>query len=109
MSTAEALARHGHRVTFRPLSTEPGVKNPDVTMDGDIWEFKGPLGGGKNTINHQFARARRQSSRLVIDLRRSGLEDAQAIEQVRRRLAGEKKITHVIVIGKNGRVTYINR
>lgn len=109
LDTAATLAQHGHRIEFRPLSTRPGVKNPDAVMDGDIWEFKSPLGGGKNTINHQFARARQQSARLVLDLRRSALDDAEAISQARRRLAAEKKITHVIVIGKNGELTYLDR
>lgn len=109
LTTAHTLAQNGHHVEFRPLSNVPGVKNPDVTMDGKIWEFKAPLGSGKNTINHQFARARRQSSRLVIDLRRSGLNDALAIDQARRRLAAEKKILSVIVISKDGTLTYLER
>lgn len=109
LATAETLARHGHRVEFRPLSTVPGVKNPDAIMDGEVWEFKSPRGGGKNTVNHQFARARQQGNRLVLDLRRSDLADIDALEQARRRLAAEKKITHVIVISKDGTLTYLNR
>ncbi|UOQ58105.1 hypothetical protein MUN78_04465 [Leucobacter allii] len=109
LSTAARMQELGYNVSFRPLAHGHNVKNPDVVMDGVIWEFKAPLGGGKNTVDHQMARARKQSNRLVLDLRRSTLDDAHSIEQVRRRLSSERKLTHVIVIGHDGSVTFLER
>lgn len=109
LATADALARHGHRIQFRPISTVPGVKNPDVVMDGEIWEFKSPTGSGNNTISHQFSRARQQSDRLVIDLRRSGLDEGGAIREARRRLLNDSIIVSVIVIGRDGSPNYLTR
>ncbi len=109
LRTAETLARHGHVIEFRPLSNLPGVKNPDAVMDGEIWEFKSPTGAGKNTISHQFSRARQQSERLVIDLRRSGLDEVDAIREARRRLANDSRIVDVIVIGRDGVPNYLTR
>lgn len=83
----------------------PGVKNPDVEIDGEIWEFKAPRGASeKNTISDQFKKARKQASRLVIDLRRCGLSDEVAIEQIERRFRGQTRITRVIVISHDGTV-----
>lgn len=109
LRTAERMQELGYNVAFRPLAHGPNVKNPDVVMDGIIWEFKAPLGGGKNTVDHQMARARKQSNRLVLDLRRSTLDDALSIERARRKLASERKLTHVIVIGHDGSVTFLER
>ena len=107
LNTAATLAQHGHRIEFRPLSTRPGVKNPDAIMDGEIWEFKSPTGSGKNTISHQFSRARQQSARLVIDLRRSGLDEGAAVSEARRRLVNDSRIVDVIVIGRDGTPHYL--
>ncbi|RLP68361.1 hypothetical protein D9V30_10250 [Mycetocola reblochoni] len=108
-ATADVLARYGHDVEFRPLSFEPGVKNPDVLMDGEIWEFKAPLGSGKNTIAHQFSRAGRQSSRLVLDMSRSPIPDADALAEATRRLRSGPKVTELIFIGKDGVPIHVHR
>ena len=103
--TAQALADLGHTVRFRVVDHTPGVKNPDVEIDGEIWEFKAPRGASeKNTISDQFKKARKQASRLVIDLRRCGLSDGVAIEQIERRFRGQSRITRVIVISHDGTV-----
>ena len=103
--TAQALADLGHTVRFRVVNNTPGVKNPDVEIDGEIWEFKAPRGASeKNTISDQFKKARKQASRLVIDLRRCGLSDGVAIEQIERRFRGQSRITRVIVISHDGTV-----
>lgn len=109
VETARRLADHGHEIDFRPISTSRGVKNPDVTMDGDTWEFKSPTGSGKNTISHQFSRAGKQATNVVFDLSRCGLDDATAIEQIRRRFFGQRRITRIIVIDKTGKLTRLDR
>ena len=106
MLTAKTLADNGMHVRFRPLSHEPGVKNPDVDLDDGIWEFKAPKGSSeKNTISDQFKRAGKQAQRLVIDLRRCGLPDKIALAQIERRFNGQSKIIDLIVIDHNGAVT----
>lgn len=103
MTTAQTLAASGRQVMFRPLSHEEGVKNPDAEINGEIWEFKAPKGSSeKNTIYDQFKRARKQAERLVIDLRRCGLDDELALKQIKNRFTGQERIRHLIAIDHSG-------
>ena len=52
--TALRLAEEGVDVLFRIDSREKGVKNPDVEMNQQVWEFKAPTGQGKNTVDSQM-------------------------------------------------------
>ena len=102
--TALRLAEEGMDVLFRIDSREEGVKNPDVEMNQQIWEFKAPTGATDNTISDQFRRAGKQAQRLVLDLRRSGLDDELGLAQAGRRFAGKSMIVDLIVITKDARL-----
>lgn len=104
LATADRLAEAGMTVTMRPIDNTPGVKNPDAEIDGEVWEFKAPKGSGKNTISEQFKRAGHQAERLVLDLRRSGLDDEQAISESKRRFFGRQKLKSLIVIDHDGSI-----
>lgn len=110
MDTARLLADEGHEVTFLPIDNTPGTKNPDVLVDGHVWEMKSPLGSSeRNTIADQFKRAGRQADRLVLDLRRCGLDDEVSLRQAERRFMGQSRITGVIVIDHDGRTHHLGR
>ncbi|PWC05402.1 phage minor capsid protein [Agromyces badenianii] len=110
LATGERLAQVGIHAQWRVEDFTPGVKNPDVTIDGHAWDFKSPEGGGKNTISNQFSRAKEQGvRRLVIDLARSPLDATEALAEVRRRLAGGHWFTDVIVIDRAGTVTWLTK
>ena len=102
--TALRLAESGTDVLFRVDSHDVGAKNPDAEMNQQIWEFKAPTGATDNTISDQFKRAGKQAQRLVLDLRRSGLDDELGLAQAGRRFAGKSKITDLIVITKDARI-----
>lgn len=104
--TALRLAEEGVDVLFRIDSREEGVKNPDVEMNQQVWEFKAPTGEGKNTVDSQMKRAGKQAERLVLDLRRSELDDRQAIGDVRQGMQG-RHLTQVIVVDHAGNIVYI--
>lgn len=108
VETGRKLANAGHKVEFREIIHGTGIKNPDVIMDGKVWEIKSPKGASeKNTISDQFKRARKQSERLVIDLQRCGLSDDIARSQIERRFFGQIRIKELIIIDKNGLMTYL--
>jgi hypothetical protein len=109
LATAQRLAVVGFNVRFNTLSHEPGVKNPDVTIDDQIWELKSPQGAGKNTVARQFTRAAAQSDRLVIDTARSTLDDGAVLQEMRRRLVGSKNFTEVMHVAKNVTATRLTR
>ncbi|SDT22693.1 phage minor capsid protein [Microterricola viridarii] len=110
LATGDRLARAGINVQWRVEDFTPGVKNPDVTIAGHIWDFKSPEGGGKNTISNQFSRAKEQGvQRIVIDLARSPLDATAALAESRRRLAGGDWFTEVIFIDQAGTVTWLTK
>ena len=104
--TALRLAEEGMDVLFRIDSREEGVKNPDVEMNQQVWEFKAPTGEGKNTVDSQMKRAGKQAERLVLDLRRSELDDKKSIRDVRQGMQG-RHLTQVIVIDHAGNIAHI--
>lgn len=104
--TALRLAEEGMDVLFRIDSREEGVKNPDVEMNQQVWEFKAPTGQGKNTVDSQMKRAGKQAERLVLDLRRSELDDKESIGDVRQGMQG-RHLTQVIVIDHAGNIVHI--
>lgn len=104
--TALRLAEEGVDVLFRIDSREEGVKNPDVEMNQQVWEFKAPTGQGKNTVDSQMKRAGKQTERLVLDLRRSELDDKKSIRDVRQGMQG-RHLTQVIVVDHAGNIVHI--
>lgn len=104
--TALRLAEEGMDVLFRIDSREEGVKNPDVEMNQQVWEFKAPTGEGKNTVDSQMKRAGKQAERLVLDLRRSELDDKKSIGDVRQGMQG-RHLTQVIVVDHAGNIVHI--
>ena len=104
--TALRLAETGLDVLFRIDSRDEGAKNPDAEMNQQVWEFKAPTGQGKNTIDSQMRRAGKQAERLVLDLRRSKLDDRESIGEIRQSMQG-RHLTHVIVIDHAGNIVRI--
>lgn len=104
--TALRLAETGLDVLFRIDSRDAGAKNPDAEMNQQVWEFKAPTGQGKNTIDSQMKRAGKQAERLVLDLRRSKLDDRESIGEIRRSMQG-RHLTQVIVIDHAGNIVHI--
>jgi hypothetical protein len=105
--TRDRLLAHGYNVTPLQTSNIAGIRMPDVLLsraDLDLsdWDFKAPTGAGKRTIANQFKEARKQSSRMVLDLHRSPFEFAYVVEEASRRLYLDDVITHVLVISKDG-------
>ena len=104
--TALRLAETGMDVLFRIDSHDTSAKNPDAEMNQQVWEFKAPTGQGKNTVDSQMKRAGKQAERLVLDLRRSKLDDEESIREIRRSMQG-RHLTQVIVIDHAGNIVRI--
>lgn len=104
--TALRLAETGMDVLFRIDSRDTSAKNPDAEMNQQVWEFKAPKGQGKNTVDSQMKRAGKQAERLVLDLRRSKLDDKESIRYIRRSMQG-RHLTQVIVIDHAGNIVHI--
>ncbi len=81
MSAAVLLAYHFRSdvVFLRPERK----KTPDIDVKGTKWEIKSPKGGSKKTIENNLRQARKQSNRIVIDLRRGKLHQIRAMARIR--------------------------
>ena len=103
--TAARLARLHHDVRFQP--TTRLMKNPDVLLDGIVWELKTPDGKSqKHTIRNIFRKAKSQTVRLCIDLVRIGLPEAVALAQIKRKFNHQSVIQEIMVLGASGHVVY---
>ena len=86
--TAITLGDKGRKVIFKPTKDEEEEKSCDVY---DITngkkkpiEFKCPIGGGKQTIYHQFEEGAGQSENLIIDISNSSLDVEDSYNKCKR-------------------------
>jgi len=88
-------------VFLRPMP----LKSPDLKVKNEIWELKSPMGDGKNTIHNNVKGARKQSTNIVIDLRRCKMNRNKAFARIRNVYRKRKrKIGKYLIIDKSGKV-----
>ena len=77
------------------------IKTPDAVIDGVLWEFKSPIGNSKkSTIQAQF-RGLKQSRNIVIDSRRTKLDDEIIIQRIKQEMTEHRKVGNVLLITKS--------
>ena len=81
---------------------------PDLDIKGVLWELKSPLGNGKNTIKNNLHNARKQSTNVIIDLRRIKMHQSKALSNINHYFTSHKsQIRHLIIIEKSEEVLEI--
>ncbi len=102
IQTALFLRKAGKKVTFLAPKNQPGIKTPDIAMDGVNWEIKSPVSAGARSIEHAFRSAIKQSENVLFDLRRSKANDQANLAKIKYvyRLVRGKKVRAVLVISK---------
>jgi len=103
------LARHYQTIVefLKPIKGYR-IKTADIVMVGLIWEFKSPKGNSKkHTIKDQFNRAKGKKRHLVIDGRRTKLEDDLIKERILFELKTHKSVQKLIFVTKSGEVVEI--
>lgn len=110
IQTALFLRKSGKKVTFLAPKNQPGVKTPDIVMDGAYWEIKSPVSAGSRSIEHAFRSALKQSESVLFDLRRSKASDQVNMAKIKYvfKLVKGKKVKSVLVITKEQRLIDIN-
>lgn len=99
--TVDFLAIHlGYDVTFLAPDRRKNAKTPDIEMNGLHWEIKSPTGNSSRTIENNLRAAVRQSSNIVLDLRRlDGRVPTQRwLNEAERQFALTKTMKRLIVI-----------
>ena len=80
------------------------TKTPDAVIMGVLWEFKSPIGNSKkSTIQAQF-NGLKQSRNLVIDGRRTKLDDALIQRQIQREIAEHKRVGRILFVTKSAEI-----
>lgn len=90
----------GFDIELIPAVADYGIKQPDFTMNGFSWEMKSPVNNGNRTIEHTVRSASKQSENIIIDLRRSKMDDDKAIAQIKFHTLRRTNIKKLIVITK---------
>jgi len=98
---ADFLAvKTGNDIKFLLPERRKGVKTPDIEMAGLCWEIKSPIGKSSRTIENNLRIAIKQSSNIVIDLRRMDgrIPTTKLLKEIERRFNDAKSIKRLIVI-----------
>ena len=97
-ATVKLLLESGRNIELIPASQVKGMRTPDVSIDGVLWEIKSPTGNGKHTIKHTLQNATHQANNVIVDLRRCRLPQNQAVKELEQRFGLSKRIRHMKII-----------
>lgn len=107
LSAAELLA--GYFKTDVEFVLRSNHKTPDFLIDGMEWELKSPTGDGKYNIQHQIKSAAKQSSNVVIDVRRSKMHMTKIRSEVQKQFEFTKPIKRLLLIDKTMLVVELSK
>lgn len=93
--------KEGHNVTLIPPLEIKGMDNPDIEINGTIWEIKSPTGDGKYTMKHTLENAKHQSRYVIVDLRRCKMLESKAIKELEHHFQLSKRLKGMIIISKS--------
>jgi hypothetical protein len=109
LETASFFTSFGKDVEFLIPNRSKHAKTPDVKMDGILWEIKCPKSAGKQTIEHSFKKALRQSENIIFDLRRSKMPDKKCISKLVRQFELIRGIKQLLIITKSGNLKTLDK
>ncbi len=101
LDVAQILARHYKCVVefLQPIASYK-TKTPDIVMNGVMWEIKSPTGNSKkSTLESQF-NGLKQSRNLIIDARRTKLDDTFVQAQIEKEISKHAKVGKILCILK---------
>jgi hypothetical protein len=96
------VARH-FKTTVEFLQPIDGymVKTPDFVMNGKLFEIKSPKGNSKkHTIKDQFNRAKGKKRHMIIDARRTNLDDDFIMGRIAFELKTHRSVRSLLFITK---------
>ena len=97
-ATVKLLIANGMDVELVPTSQVKGMRTPDISINGALWEIKSPTGNGKNTIKHTIQNASHQATNVIVDLRRCKMQQDLAIKELERHFRLSRRIRRLKII-----------
>ena len=102
--TVKLLLEQGYDVELIPPSGIKGLQMPDIIIHGVAWEMKSPEGSGKYTLKNAIQGASHQSQNVIIDLRRSPMEEQKSINELVRRFQLSHRLRRMKLICKDNKI-----
>lgn len=99
--TVKLLIENGYDIELIPTSQIKGLRTPDISINGVLWEIKSPIGSSKNTAKHTIQNASHQASNIIVDLRRCGLSPEQAIKDLKKHFDYSRRLKRMKIITKD--------
>ena len=103
-ATVTYFTELGFDIELIPKSQVEGIHRPDIIMDGLEWEIKSPKGTGKWLIKNTLQRAQKQSTNIIIDLRRAKLPQEKCMNALIREFNHSKRIKRLKIITQTGKL-----
>lgn len=104
LAIANIFALSGKDVTFIKPRRMKGSKNPDVKINGVLWEMKSPMGKSKKTVANALRRAVKQSRSVIIDAHHIQISDDDVTKELLRNVPLTKSLKRLIMITKTNKV-----
>ena len=102
--TVKLLLSQGCDVELIPPSRIKNLRMPDITLHGLAWEMKSPMGDGKRTIKNIVQNASHQAENIIIDLRRSKLNEEHTIIEIRHYFELSRRLRRIKIITKDEKI-----
>ena len=100
IKVANYLVGRGCKLLFLKPANKKGIHTPDAQINGEKFEIKSSVSNKPRTIIKRFKEARRQSDKIVFDLR--GIRgEAENTEKLLLKLAHDTKCRRLIIITKH--------
>lgn len=101
----------GADITFLVPNREKGRKTPDIEMYGLLWEIKSPKGKGTRTIENTLRDAVKQSSYIILDLRRMDgrVPTKKHVDKAEAQFAANKSMKRIIMITRDEKTIDLKR
>lgn len=93
---------------IQPSNTQ-GNKNPDIWMNGKIWEIKTPISDNLNTIERKITKGGKQSENLIIDLRFIKANEDKSIKVLTNRFRQSRRVKNLLIISKKRGLEVISK
>ena len=108
-ATVKLLLNQGYNIELIPTSQVKGMRTPDISVNGVLWEIKSPTGNSKNTIKHTLQNASHQANNVIVDLRRCKLPEDQAIRDLEQRYRLSKRIRRMKIVTKDEKIIDLSK
>lgn len=103
---ANLLIHTGDNVTFIKTSSQP---TPDIRYQKLLWEIKSPIGKSSRTIENNLRNALRQSSNIILDLRRTAIPDQKCLTYLTNHISNFHSLKNLLIVNKNSEILQLNK